>query len=230
MKNPRRSEEPSAPSAPSLLSQASIHDDDVDYAEEGRKLLARVNVHHDGESSTSKTRYSLADLIYRDPMTGAGLYVGNYRVAESISKLDSNCENCRRIVFCQDRDGKKHFESNPEFKYLTFSIGKWRNVPNIRTESDVTYDFFKPLFEFLDDELNKKGNSVLIHCLAGAHRAGTAGIASLMYLTGMDAKQATKTAQTLRPIISPIGDFPILLSLLETAMEKKTKEKRKGGH
>ena len=32
---------------------------------------------------------------------------------------------------------------------------------------------------------------MLIHCLAGAHRAGTAGVASLMHLCGFDARTAT---------------------------------------
>ena len=190
----------------------------IDYADEGRKLLARVNLEQ--ELGKYKTPYSFANLIYRHPKTGAGLYVGNYRVAESIDRLDSLCENCRRIVFCQDGDGKKHFESNPEFKYLTFSIGRWRSVPNIRTDLKTMHAFFEPLFEFLDEELGVHGNSVLIHCLAGAHRAGTAGIASLMHLTGMNVLEATQTAKTLRPIINPIGDFPLLLDLLEKAMKK----------
>ena len=32
----------------------------------------------------------------------------------------------------------------------------------------------KPVLEFIDDVI-KRGESVLVHCLAGAHRAGTTG-------------------------------------------------------
>ena len=117
----------------------------------------------------------------------------------------------------QDGDGSRHHESNPEFKYLTFPIGRWRSHVN-RDPSEV-HNFFVPLFEFLDAELGS-GNSVLIHCLAGAHRAGTAGIASLMYLCGMDSTEATGAAKKLRPAINPIGDFPVLLQILERGMKE----------
>ena len=44
--------------------------------------------------------------------------------------------------------------------------------------------FFRPLFEFVTSNL-EAGNNVLIHCLAGAHRAGTAGVACIMHLCGL---------------------------------------------
>ena len=34
--------------------------------------------------------------------------------------------------------------------------------------------FLKPVLEFINDVINR-GESVLVHCLAGAHRAGTTG-------------------------------------------------------
>jgi hypothetical protein len=200
------------------------HHESVDYAEEGRKLLARVNLLEENENpqpSTARRRYSPASAIFKHPDTGATVYVGNYMAAGSMDQLNS-LQTCRRIVFCQDRDGEKHFESNPEFQYLTFPIGRWRTLIANRTPESVAA-FFQPLFEFLEAELGQ-GNSILIHCLAGAHRAGTAGIASLMHLTGMDAKDATKAAQALRPAINPIGDFPTLLYLLEMGMKKKNSE------
>ena len=207
------------------------HDVVVDFAEEGRKLLARVNMQqHDNdddngiETPLSIQRYAWSNAIYQHPKNpNCKLYVGNYMSASSMDALNNSMNHCRRIVFCQSsRDGVKHFESNPEFMYLDFPIGMWRSyLPmNKRTPHDV-YQFFKPLFEFLDTELLQNNNSVLIHCLAGAHRAGTAGIASLMYLTNMSAIDATRTAQTLRPIINPISDFPYLLNLLEQGLEEE---------
>ena len=69
---------------------------------------------------------------------------------------------------------------------------------------------------------------MLVHCLAGAHRAGTTGIISLMHfqvegddkdedegdedhedilVQGLDSSEAIKRAKSRRPIIEPIGDF-----------------------
>eukprot|EP01047_Picozoa_sp_COSAG01_P012528 COSAG01_NODE_566_length_15422_cov_8.342622_6_plen_316_part_00 len=73
--------------------------------------------------------------------------------------------------------------------------------------------YFKPLFKFVEESL-LEGRGVLIHCLAGAHRAGTAGVACLMYLCGLDHDRAIRTAQAARPAINPIGDFPKLLRAL----------------
>ena len=90
---------------------------------------------------------------------------------------------------------------------------------HVKSKPLAVLEFFKSLFVFLDDELGQ-GNSVLIHCLAGAHRAGTAGVASLMYLVGMDAAEATIAAKALRPAINPIGSFPQLLGLLDAGMKR----------
>jgi protein-tyrosine phosphatase len=107
--------------------------------------------------------------------------------------------------------------SDPTFKYLTFPIGRWRS--HVSPAPPAVLAFFSPLFTFLDLEL-ALGNNVLIHCLAGAHRAGTAGIASLMHLCGMGRDEATTAAKKLRPAINPIGDFPKLLMLLDRGMRE----------
>ena len=71
-------------------------------------------------------------------------------------------------------------------------------------------DFLKTLFAFVDGAL-AKGESVLVHCLAGAHRAGTTGCLLLMYKHSLNGQDAIKAAKTLRPIINPIGNLPGLL-------------------
>lgn len=215
---------------------------EVDYAEEGRKLIAselsaRSQTAPDDEDAIDEirkfylgrvnlldlltkpaARYAIANAIYKHPESGATLYVGNYQAASNMQILDNTLQRCRRIVFCQSLDGKMHFKDNPEFAYLPFNIGRWRTLVESRSPECVA-TFFQPLFAFLDNEL-QRGNSILIHCLAGAHRAGTAGIASLMHLCSFDAAEATTAAQLLRPAINPIGDFPTLLALLEEGMKK----------
>ena len=51
--------------------------------------------------------------------------------------------------------------------------------------------FVQQLFDFVEGAL-AAGSSVLIHCLAGAHRAGTTGCLLLMHKTGLGADQASK--------------------------------------
>mmetsp|Transcript_13159 Transcript_13159/g.21450 ORF Transcript_13159/g.21450 Transcript_13159/m.21450 type:complete len:279 (-) Transcript_13159:64-900(-) len=183
---------------------------EVDYVEEGRRLLQAV---HLGDVN-APLRYSPCDPLWRHPGTGAILYVGNAAVAsnrESLKRL-----NITRIVNCQDSDGRNYFEDDAELRYLRFLIGRWREVRAVRDGGDGTWRFWEPYFAFLLDSLNS-GENVLVHCLAGAHRAGTAGVASLMLLQGWGPEQATAAAKRLRPAIDPIGGFPELLKLLEHA-------------
>lgn len=74
--------------------------------------------------------------------------------------------------------------------------------------------FLGGFFAFVDAAL-AQGKSVLVHCLAGAHRAGTAAVLLLMHKDGLGSEEATKAAQALRPIINPIGQLPLLLRRFE---------------
>ena len=56
--------------------------------------------------------------------------------------------------------------------------------------------FVQQLFDFVEGAL-AAGSSVLIHCLAGAHRAGTTGCLLLMHKTGLGADQV-RTSRCLR--------------------------------
>jgi hypothetical protein len=67
-----------------------------------------------------------------------------------------------------------------------------------------------------------------VHCLAGAHRAGTTGILTLMHFTKMSCTEAQKLAISIRPIINPISDFPELLALYDKCIKLKV-EKEEGG-
>jgi protein-tyrosine phosphatase len=71
------------------------------------------------------------------------------------------------------------------------------------------------MLEFVEGCLSR-GESVLVHCLAGAHRAGTTGCILLMHYAGLPKDGAVATAQALRPVIQPIGSFPQLLGHVAT--------------
>ena len=110
--------------------------------------------------------------------------------------------------------------------YYTFPISSYWNQINA-THASV-HAFADPMFSFIEEHISTGGN-VLVHCLAGAHRAGTTGCAVLMHFAGMDRVQATKTAKALRPIIDPIGQLPVFLERLELAQVDRLKKKGSGG-
>lgn len=81
---------------------------------------------------------------------------------------------------------------------------------------------FAPVMEFVS-EACEAGGSVLIHCFAGAHRAGTTGTALLMHKGGLGAEAAITVAQQMRPVIDPKahGDLFTLLELLEEGLKRQ---------
>ena len=81
--------------------------------------------------------------------------------------------------------------------YLRFNIAYHTHVS---TNATKLAKFLGGYFDFIDAAL-AKGESVLVHCLAGAHRAGTAGVLLLMHKEGLDMEEAIKAAQALRPIM-----------------------------
>jgi hypothetical protein len=115
-----------------------------------------------------------------------------------------------------DKSGDKTGDS--PITYLRFPISLWQRYvlpensdkPVKETDASI-FAFFKPLFDYVDTCL-KEGESVLIHCLAGAHRAGTAGIVLLIRYTDQESvESAVVNAKRLRSIVDPIGSFMELL-------------------
>ena len=184
-----------------------------DYDEEARMLWSRLNLPEDG-SGVVPGRYNPMDVIFQDKNTGARVYVGNYTAAANKELLKSH--QISHIVNCQEATTENYFEGTPGFHYTRFLISHWRVVPNIR-DPKVVDEFFGKVFRWVDSAL-ARGESVLIHCLAGAHRAGTAGTAYLMHAAQLPADMAIQAAKKMRPAISPICDFPTLLSYYEKAI------------
>ncbi|CAD7963779.1 unnamed protein product [Amoebophrya sp. A120] len=119
---------------------------------------------------------NLADPILRHPDTGATVFIGSERAAKSEPLLKA--KKISRIVNCQGSRGRNFFEHDPFFQYYRFDVSAFHDVDDIVEEraGDKAFQFFQPVFRFIDQEL-AAGNSVLIHCLAGAHRAGCTGVA-----------------------------------------------------
>ena len=89
-----------------------------------------------------------------------------------------------------------------------------KNEEDAASTSKKLTDFLRPMLQFIEATLSQ-GGSVLVHCLAGAHRAGTTATICLMHFGGMSAGQAEVSARSLRPVIQLIGDFPELIKLCD---------------
>ena len=79
--------------------------------------------------------------------------------------------------------------------------------------------FFAPAHNFLDKALGE-GKNVMVHCLAGAHRAGTTGVSYMMKEGRLRYAEAVKVTKQQRPAVDPISSLKDSLHKLEWAYEK----------
>jgi hypothetical protein len=173
----------------------------VDFDEAGRRLMGEVDAHHDRS-------YNDLDAIWRDPTTGGIIIVGNETAARASPSAFAKL-GITHVVNCTDDMPNFHEGADePERpRYYRFNV-----VAHARYSTQVAslLQFLVPLFGFVDSALAAGGN-VLVHCLAGAHRAGTTGCLLLMYKEKLRAADAVATARQRRPVIHPIGNLPALL-------------------
>ncbi len=80
----------------------------------------------------------------------------------------------------------------------------------------IVLDFCEELFNFVEDGTSQ-GENILIHCLAGAHRAGTCAITCLIHFANLSGPDAIARAKAARPIIDPIGTFPEFIQRVHQA-------------
>ena len=65
--------------------------------------------------------------------------------------------------------------------YFTFDVSFWR-LHICDSEKNLPL-FIGPMLEFIEGAL-RRGESVLVHCLMGAHRAGTTSVICAMHFCG----------------------------------------------
>ena len=127
--------------------------------------------------------YRDMDVLYTHPTSKGQLYCGNDKSAKSERLLRSleitNIVNCTRPT----RVGQlpNYHEMNGRYRYLDFPIALWSEYVLLTPSGEEVMGmpqqmaqlalFLLPLFQFVDRAL-KQGEKVLVHCLAGAHRAG----------------------------------------------------------
>mmetsp|Transcript_107157 Transcript_107157/g.130745 ORF Transcript_107157/g.130745 Transcript_107157/m.130745 type:complete len:208 (+) Transcript_107157:73-696(+) len=198
-----------------------------DYDEEAKKLFALLNLPPSGAASDESSRlhsYHNLDAVWKHPTTGGQVFIGNATASGQRTILQRN--NITHIVNCTS-DLPNSFESaagDPKVQYFRFDIYKFFAVLDLRTNRGVL-EFFHPVFQWIDDAVNS-GQSVLIHCLAGAHRAGTTGVAYVMHAADLDHQTAITACKRCRPVVDPIGDLTTLLSQLDSARQQRRKDPR----
>jgi len=176
----------------------------LDYSSEAKKLWQKLGI--DPEEINAGKGYNPVDVVYRSPQGGC-IYVGGERVARDLELLRE--KNISAVVNCTDDLRNYHEKVHSPPLYYKFDIAWWKRYGG-NTQEELQ-EFLLPVLQFIGREL-EAGHNVLVHCLAGAHRAGTTAIICLMHFAGLNSSQAVPTAKSLRSMIEPIGDFRQLLT------------------
>ncbi|CAJ1385258.1 unnamed protein product [Effrenium voratum] len=191
-----------------------------DFDEEARKLFALLNL-PSGAASDESSRlhgYHNLDAVWQHPTTGAQVFIGNATASSQREILRKN--RVTHIVNCTS-DMSNTFDGDPAVAYFRFDIYKFFSALDLRSHRGVL-EFFLPVFQWIDEAVSS-GHSVLIHCLAGAHRAGTTGVAYVMHAADLDHQTAIVACKRCRPAVDPIGDLTTLLAQLDAARQARKK-------
>ena len=148
----------------------------LDYNQEAKKLF-------DSLDGSSRSRFNNLDPIYRSE-AGGFIYVGGdlVRILLPINQWSIVCLQAARDLTGLQRRGVTAVVNcttniqcfhKGSLDYFVFDVAFWRREVLGRLNGELSA-FLKPVLEFINDVINR-GESVLVHCLAGAHRAGTTG-------------------------------------------------------
>lgn len=127
------------------------------------------------------------------------------------------------------RDGRKeairHGEdtegplSTFEIRYHRFHINGLDSRGHSGEHEEAVVAAFQKFWAFLDSGL-ERGESGLIHCAAGMHRAGGASVSYLMHKHGLGYDKALAVAKAKRSVINPYHRVAIKI------VEKKLRQER----
>jgi hypothetical protein len=188
----------------------TIEQDDFDN--EAKLLFESLGLDASGQGHVHHDKYCSINQIYSGGEGKGTIFVGNKNAASTraMLKKDSitHIVNCTKLL-------PNYFEAEAGMSYLRFEINLWMQRVNGTPESIL--HFLKPFFDFVDRAVDS-GRSVLVHCVAGAHRAGTAGCLLLMHYHQLAAKDATTCMRSLRPVTEPKGALLQLLERYEQAV------------
>jgi hypothetical protein len=189
----------------SLMSSSSYFDD------EAKKLFRNLGLSESGAAArsaySSSSMYQNLNVIFEHPATKAKIYCGNQTAASDLGILTSH--GVTRVVNCTNGFGQIPNYHEGKLNYFRFHISDFRSRVSMTDDSSV-HAFVDPVFDFVNNAL-EKGENVFVHCLAGAHRAGTTSIMLIMLYEKLDVASAISAGKSRRSAIDPICDFPIFL-------------------
>ncbi len=180
-----------------------------DFDAEALALFQRLGI---DPATAGVGEYNPLDALYRAP-SGGTVYVGNQIAAQHLAGLQQ-LGITHVVNATHGMSAIPNYHQGRGLKYFTFEIAAWGS--HVGPSDESLRAFVAPLFAFIDAAL-ARGESVLVHCLAGAHRAGTTGVAVLMHYARLDVDEAIATAKRLRRVIDPIGRLPDFLRRLRRA-------------
>jgi len=131
---------------------------------------------------------------------------------------DKQAINEKEAINDKQAINENHHEEKA-ISYLRFPIGKWK--ANSGEDDFLLQTFLATFLQFVATHLSA-GDSVLIHCMAGAHRAGIAAVIALAFLKDKTLEEAMLEAKRARPAICPIGDLPLLLERTQKILPRIT--------
>lgn len=143
----------------------------------------------------------------------AVLFLGGWRCANDWTLMEEN--NIKLVVNCTDS-----VQSHPDLgkkggtSFIQFMVTRAHRA------RDVYAMFRDEVFEAVVDAL-AAGKSVLIHCRAGAHRAGTVTCALVMYMGHLSMDEAVRSVKRSRSVVSISGTFCLVLRDLEAALARE---------
>lgn len=142
------------------------------------------------------------------------MFIGDEFAARSLDFLEDN--NITHIVNAKGPGGQNYHEKDDNFTYFYFGVCKLSSDHAKLTSHKAVLNAFEPVHSFIDAAL-AAGKSVLVHCAAGAHRAGTTGVSYMMRAAQLTFKDAYMMAKKVRPVVDPFGSLKQLLLKLEKA-------------
>lgn len=190
---------------------------DAELVSVGANILAN-NSTTKSEPSDDMELYHDADATYVHPTSGAKLYTGNIRAAQSREMMRKY--NIRLIVNAQGMEATNFHESDAELTYVRFPVAFWRTHLHGASNEKVI-QWFQPLFDAIDAALDR-GDSVLVHCLAGAHRAATITAAYIRYKLGIPPHELQTYLRARRPIVQLLPGLYEVLLRLDAALSAAT--------
>ncbi|CAF3095951.1 unnamed protein product [Rotaria sp. Silwood2] len=126
------------------------------------------------------------------------IFVGNINDAQNIDRLNQN--GITHIV-----------NSTPDLPFFWEKKCQYMRVDVLDIPSENIRKHFDKTFQFIDEALHKKTNSVLVHCSAGISRSPTLVLAYMIKKHHMTLDEAFNKMRQLRQIVDPNISFIVQL-------------------